>query len=63
MPPFGPLSNAKAVVQVPSEGEESEIDITDLLTSSTDPRLPSTQTQPGSSVQTAWAATSQSTAA
>ena len=32
--PFGPLTNSKAIVQVPSEGEESEIDITDLVPSS-----------------------------
>ena len=43
---FGPITNHKAVLQAASEGEESEVDITDVKTKATNPQH-SNQNQAG----------------
>ena len=49
--PFGPLTNSKAIVSVPSEGEESEIDITDLIAIGGSQSATTLSSQPGASAQ------------
>ena len=50
---FGPLTNTNAIINVPSEGEESEIDVTDFLTQNQNHHQQSAQ-QRSWSVQEVW---------